>query len=583
MKPNPPRSLVGDPRQRFQRRPGMHAGFAIAPSLTCIVATLILLLAACRDDEVVDDVPDSADVVSDTADVVEDVPVDADIDVDTVSDTRDADGGDADDVEPDAGNDADVDAEPPAAPDVLLTFAELPAEVNGGLGYVIDDNEPVPFEVHANAADTTLDIMQVGRSGPVDWDATRLRCDTALTLEDGSTVAADAIVPADALRRAGARAWLRFGPDNGLPTDTHIQCTVHVSGPGGEGSADLSFNTRDLPDELDPFVRPDRWLLTLDRDVLSVSWLVNEDRTVTFEVEQAANGVPDWEEALVAAGILPEDNPELRQRLRSRFLTGVRQELLRVFKQSPDGDLDEDSVPIHFFMQGDPNAPSVDEFSEDGDLSLIAFAGQLPDTDLFGQAWLDANNQGAEDNTVLGNGVATLTMIRFFLEQSIGVLLFQDILPHTGTAPGRHEFDEVILADDFDPANATSPAMRRRYNIIKLGFDALSTAAAMTIAHEMGHSMGLVTPGPPPRGLFGGVDGLSFTYADEDSWHIDMPGPNVMQAGGGAELIEALDNPPVYAPLNLAYLRGRIVVGGPDIRTRANLNPPQQRIGCRHR
>ena len=86
-------------------------------------------------------------------------------------------------------------------------------------------------------------------------------------------------------------------------------------------------------------------------------------------------------------------------------------------------------------------------------------------------------------------------------------------------------------------------------------------AIGATLAHEIGHSLGLVPPGPHPGGLFAGVEGLSFTDNVIDDAHIDTPGLNVMQTGKVTNWMEALSQSPSFNALNMAYLRRRLVVG----------------------
>lgn len=79
----------------------------------------------------------------------------------------------------------------------------------------------------------------------------------------------------------------------------------------------------------------------------------------------------------------------------------------------------------------------------------------------------------------------------------------------------------------------------------------------------MGHSLGLVAPGPPPAGLFGGASEASFVMGPADDWHLDTAGANLMQSGKSLNVADFLTSYPRFEPLSLAYLQRRLVVTGP--------------------
>jgi hypothetical protein len=176
-------------------------------------------------------------------------------------------------------------------------------------------------------------------------------------------------------------------------------------------------------------------------------------------------------------------------------------------------------------------------------------------------ASLDPNNQVHEDNTVYGRGVYPTGVARQALGNPLAALLLGSILPHTGTPIGDDPADAVFLNPDFVPDDCVDSDVLDRHTVLSLAIEFGGLALGATLAHEIGHSLGLVPAGPPPAGLFAGIKGLAFTDNTLDDSHIDTPGLNVMQTGRVTNWMEALSQSPRFNALNLAYLRRRLVVG----------------------
>ncbi|MFU8804251.1 MAG: hypothetical protein ACNA8W_10610, partial [Bradymonadaceae bacterium] len=178
----------------------------------------------------------------------------------------------------------------------------------------------------------------------------------------------------------------------------------------------------------------------------------------------------------------------------------------------------------------------------------------------FGRALLDWNNQNHEDNSVYGLGVFTTSLLRALVEMNQTGGLFRGFFPGTGDPFGTLPNEDRIFDADFDRGEL-SAVVRNRYIIIELAAEKGGLAIAAVLAHEIGHSLGLVAPGPPPQGLFAGIPGLPFTQSDLDDAHVDTPGMNIMQSGSSFNMAEALNTVPRFNALNMAYMRRRIVVG----------------------
>jgi hypothetical protein len=212
-------------------------------------------------------------------------------------------------------------------------------------------------------------------------------------------------------------------------------------------------------------------------------------------------------------------------------------------------------------------APTPSDFGGERRFSMIALTGdgdredQLGGT--FGRALIDWNNQDVEDDTAFGLGVWPAAIARAILGNPAGSLLLADIRPALGGTPyGLAEGDDLFIGQDLDPGALPSAVRQRasRYQLL-IRFGSLAIAAILT--HEIGHSLGLVPSGAPPKGLFAGVraDWMA-SYAPDA--HIDTVGLNVMQTGGSVNWLEAATGDlPRFEPLSWAYLRRQLVVGSP--------------------
>ena len=324
-----------------------------------------------------------------------------------------------------------------------------------------------------------------------------------------------------------------------------------------------------MPERLDPFVTPDVWLVVLDRDIFDLQVTAQEGGTflVTSAYEPAGNGVPDLDEALMAIGLMSSSDAQAASRARGALLSVIRDQTRQIFGLDASGQRDEESVPLTLFFQGDAGAPLLTEY--DGkSFSMIALGGDgTPDeqlTGLVGRALVDPNNQDQENNTTYGLGVYPSAIIRQVLELPLGALALAPMMPDIGTPMGDHPQDERVMNPSFEPDGADTGGAVERYQLYRLVIDLLGQALAATLVHEIGHSLGLVPPGPPPYGLFAQMPGLSITDHDIEGWHIDTPGLNVMQTGAVTNWLEAVGQPMGFNPLNLAYLRRRLVVGATE-------------------
>jgi hypothetical protein len=442
-------------------------------------------------------------------------------------------------------------------PKLLLTLNELPRALNGSEPYSWEEAEDVAFRPRANAHNMTIDLLLEPGSGTVDWSLTELQCGEL----DLDPQALDV--------RSDVHARLLFSGQEPFEHPGERTCTATVTGPGGADTESLVVETAQMPQNLDPFVSPDVWLVTLDRDLFELQVTPNEDGAyeVVSLYEPAGNGVADLDEALVAIGLMSETHPLVASQARSALIAAVREETRLIFGLDASGQMDEESVPVTVFFQGDAGAPLMDTYDSKS-FSMMALGGDgTPEeqpTGLVGRALVDPNNQSHENNTTYGLGVYPSAIVRQVLGQPIGALALAPMMPTVGVPMGEHPGDDLAMDPSFEPSPGDPQDVVERHQLYRLVIDLLGQAIAATLAHEMGHSLGLVPPGPPPMGLFADMPALSLTDYDIHGWHIDTPGLNIMQTGAVTSWFEAVGQEMRFNALNIAYLRRRLVVGAMD-------------------
>jgi hypothetical protein len=210
--------------------------------------------------------------------------------------------------------------------------------------------------------------------------------------------------------------------------------------------------------------------------------------------------------------------------------------------------------------------------------------GGMSDANTLGRALLDPQNDvrdhddGATSASAnLGIFTALTLLINYDGAPSNPLALFRQLFdPLTpfsggtgsfggavaGAPVGTHAQDALVLSPTANPTSFTLPQATRQRAVLR-ALDALARNIASTAAHEIGHSLGLVPSGAPPKGLFAGVraDWMA-SYAPDA--HIDTVGLNVMQTGGSVNWLEAATGDlPRFEPLSWAYLRRQLVVGPP--------------------
>ena len=274
------------------------------------------------------------------------------------------------------------------------------------------------------------------------------------------------------------------------------------------------------------------------------------------------NGVADFEEDMLNHGLIAAGDP---LGTNARMIALVRDGAIgvtnKIFERLANGARKSGSVNLRLVTRRPCSAPHM----------LMAIGGTDPNgkekrkygdksTGVLGRALFDYRNSVPnENNTGTSPGLGVFVG-ELFLYQS---RLYLDLYPHHittfgrtyrtlsphmgGTPAGKHTLDSKVLAKGFDYAKA-SPNERARYDTIMDAADDLAASIGVVLAHEIGHSIGLVAEGEPSGGLHGDSSLHNRTASLTD----------VMGAVIGYESLVSMQF--AFRPLNLAYLRERILV-----------------------
>ncbi len=470
-----------------------------------------------------------------------------------------------------------------AVPDshVFVTLNEIPEELNGSLPFTSDnwtpdddsDDYQEAFHLLLPQDGFTIDVTLFDNdTGPIDLAT--LAITTDVDLGGGAIPAGTDLVDrfealGDATDLVKRLRW-NVANTEAFPASM-VTLTLDVADQAGEDlpTQSLLFEVTELTPELDPFDRPMVWLLRFDQDFFSTTATEHENGAISLDPVLGGNDEADFIEELRGIGAQGDESGTGAGTVEGRGKTGANAvyarwvvdaiiaEIYRYYAMAPDGTPREQMV-FTLVTTDDPGAPDPADFDPAGEFSIMRFGGFFDGA--LGWSGFGVHNQERVDDSSVWRGVASASLITPLVSMPVLTDEFTGIKPTTGTRVGEHDLDATVLADGFDrwdPDN--DPEANARYDDFDRAARFIGLAIAAVAAHEMGHAMGLVPNGPPPGGFFGNRADCGFVGPFTDLHHVDLPGLNLMQAGGDFVTVvfgalDAIEYPPGTTMVELALI-----------------------------
>ncbi len=432
----------------------------------------------------------------------------------------------------------------------LLTVNRIPEPMNGSAQFLSRRGVHSPFTLLVPEWGFTLWLEFSPHASGAAIDSSRVE----LTI-DGADPAVLSMVDADL-----GVATLEVTPELALARGRHT-VTARVTDVLGNVSAPLSytFDTTRATPGMRPFDATDTWHVDFTRDNFTIESQTSDAGTVTVLSAMTSNGVADFVEDLRMLGLNSGEPPEPAEVAGLNEIVAELVELTvlgyvnTLFGRSFDGEASADSVNIEFVTE-----------PPEGRASRIAVGGDDPIPGFtIGRAEFDFRNSSRNDDGAADLGVFSTNLIEFYINSSFTFQrVFDPLIPGRGVPLGFHDADVAVLSADFDRFDASNTADENaRHDELMAAVDALGRSLATIVAHEIGHSVGLVANGAPSGGLFGGEYRAAFAGPYTTNFHLDTEGNNVMAAAisfSGA-IQNGLDTP-FFNELNLAYMREQILL-----------------------
>lgn len=438
----------------------------------------------------------------------------------------------------------------------LLSVEGIEESMNGSKPYTTVDGEEVPFHLEAIARGLRVTIACSTLAGGVPLDPATLVIAAAGVRLPGS-VELGSPVP---LPGAEGRSVLHW-PAALADWTGDVTLTAAVSDELGNRSLEraLTFTLVSPGAHRKRSDGQEAWFLDFSRDRYTIRSRLGERQGVWVEAEEAGNGIPDYEEDLAILGLArPDAAPGTQEADLGHLVVewtkeAIRAHVLRLYGRDPEGRSAEEAPNLAVYLEK-PGVPC----------SRMAIGGDDPVPGFtLGRAAYDHRNSRQDDNTGRSLGIFTTNLIEFHVNAVNDFRQrFDALIPGRGAPVGDLPEDRVALAADLDPSlPGVDPAVIRRRNSIVRAVDGWARMVALITAHEMGHSLGLVANGPPPRGLFGGELGAEFSGPLTSPYHLDTYDNDIMAASlsFGEALLEG-EAGPRFTALEWAYLLGKVVL-----------------------
>lgn len=284
---------------------------------------------------------------------------------------------------------------------------------------------------------------------------------------------------------------------------------------------------------------------------------------VRTDLDRDGDGRGDFLDDLIALGLCTEDDRAgLNARMQRVVLDGILARTHALFARKANGGrAASGSVSLRL----SDRAPAGLRCTE------IALGGADPEgtrgrgygdasTGTLGRAYYDYRNGSVDDRaTATRPGLGVFPREMFLFEADVHRRVYPSFLtsfarrflalvPEMGGVPvGADPLDPRVLSRGFDFDRASSRE-QARYLAIFTAADDWATVIGTILAHEIGHTVGLVAPGRSSSGLHG-----------DDSLHNEFSAvSDVMAASVGYESLLSVDY--AFRDLSIAYMRHEVVL-----------------------
>ena len=273
-----------------------------------------------------------------------------------------------------------------------------------------------------------------------------------------------------------------------------------------------------------------------------------------FESDRDDIPGPDFAQDLIAFGLASPADPTLAAAVEADVTSRVLSRVESAYYDY-DANLSGDLDPVE--IQFRTTAPA------EADVTQICIGGAAPENPLvLGSILIDprnSNRRSVECGTIPPTGIFPMGLSYFAFQASYQAAL-DPVTPGLGIPIGEHPLDEAVLSPGFDPAAASTPE-QQRFADVDAAMQAFADALGTIVAHEVGHALGLVPPGFPGGGLYGGFSGGSYSHNINASGSLpaEIDLMNIGSDFSFAVLAGIEGNPlPSFRPTNYAYLRDRL-------------------------
>ena len=460
-----------------------------------------------------------------------------------------------------AGNPVTIgtsDGLPPTVSDV--TIADVDDDLNG------TGSAGGTLQVPVNGWE--LDLTYLDNSA-IATAQTVITADVPVTVS-GSTQAAGTNLTPFLTEQSATNTQAKYlVPANVQFPQTAVTVTVIVADVSGLASTptQFSFSVRAFSAALQPFettANPSQvWFVDFSRDLESYTTSPNGS-VFDVDVTPGANGVGDFEDLMSVLGLTsatPIGNVQSGQDSNQVVLDRLKSTML--------DDLDDyfGDANVTFTLTQPPGSFGGNANVTYASLgySAISVAGSADETGnsgILGLAIFDPSNTAQNDNTLTdlgGNrlGVFLHTIVDAGM-RSPSVTSFRMTYD-----PFTPDFGGTPIGDDAQDGDRLLGLVGdQREADIDLALAELGRFVATVTAHECGHSVGLVTNGAMPTGLYGN-DSVNFPgSADGHISNLNLfpPGStNIMSPGLSYTTATSADT--AFNSLNLAYLHEQVFYG----------------------